>query len=172
MSEKDNAVNGGTAASTDGVKDTNGSQGAPTGEKSAEQLLSEANARIAQLATERDNYKKGMLKAKGKISDDEDDEDAPDMREIARQEALAVLADTDYVKATTERDTIITKIAKENAELRLAIQNKPGTGTGGGSNQDTQKVKDNVLSEDQERDLRARGWDDKKIEHFKSLASK
>lgn len=172
MSEKDIAVNGGNAASTDGVKDINGSQGAPTGEKSAEQLLIEANARIAKIAEERDNYKKGMLKAKGKIPDEEDEEEGPDVREIARQEALAVLADTDYVKATTERDTIISKIAKENAELRLALQNKPGTGIGSGSNQDTQKVKDNVLSEDQERDLRARGWDDKKIEHFKSLALK
>lgn len=171
MSEKDIAVNGGTAASTEGVEGVNGSQGAPTGEKSAEQLLSEANARIAKLAEERDNYKKGMLKAKGKISDDEDEE-TPDIREIVRQEALAVLADTDYVKATSERDAIISKIAKENAELRLAIQNKPGTGTGSGSNQDTQKVKDNVLSEDQERELRSRGFDDKKIEYFKSLAAR
>jgi hypothetical protein len=175
MSEKDNAVTGGTAAPTGGVKDEKGSQGAPTGEKDAEQLLAEANARIAKLAGERDNYKRGMLKAKGKIVDSDDDEDEDeklDMREIARQAALEALAETDFVKATSERDQLIAQMAKENKELRLAMSNKPGTGTMSGSNQETQKVKDHILSEEQERELRSRGFDDAKIEYFKKLASR
>ncbi len=170
MDEKSKAVAGAVETPAQGVNN-NGAQSAPTGQKDPEQLLEEANARIAKLAEERDNYKRGMLKAKGKL-DNDDDEDEPDMREIARQEARAMLMDTDWAKASQERDELITRMAKENKELRLAFSNKPGTGTGHGGNQDAQRPTDNILSEEQERDLRSRGWDDKKIEHFKNLAKR
>jgi hypothetical protein len=171
MSDKDNA--GTQTVETKGNEViNNGGQSASSGQKDPEQLLQEANARIAKLAEERDNYKRGMLMAKGKLDKDDDDNQQPDIREIAREEARAMLAETDFGKAVQERDELITRIAKENKELKLAIGNRPGTGTSQGGNQESEKPKDNTLSEAQERDLRARGWDDKKIEHFKKLSSR
>jgi hypothetical protein len=170
MDEKSKAPVGGVETPAKEVIQSNGAQSASTGQKDPEQLLAEANARISKITEERDNYKRGMLKAKGKL--DDEDEDTVDPREVARQAALEVLAESDLAHALSERDTLIAQTLKENKELRLAVTNRPGTGTGQGGNQDAQKPKDNVLSEEQERDLRSRGWDDKKIEHFKSLAGK
>lgn len=171
MSEKDIAVNSGTAAPTTGVE-TNASQGAPTGEKTAEELLKEANAKIEKISQERDNYKRGMLQAKGKQVDNDNDSEDLSPAEIARQTTLQVIAESDLASAVKERDSIIAKVLADNEELRLAHKNRPGTGTGTGSNQSVETPKDNVLSADQERELRARGWDDARIEHFKNLARK
>ena len=104
---------------------TKDSQGAPAGEKTAETLLSEANARIAKVEEERDNYRKGMLKAKGKLDDNEE----VDPAEIARQAALEAIANSDLGKALKERDEFIVKTMKENSELRLSVKNRPSGST-------------------------------------------
>jgi len=169
MDPKDQKAAAGTVETT-GQGVSTPAQEAPTAQKDLEAQLAEANARLAKLAEERDNYKKGMLKAKGKLEDDDNDEDAPSIREIARAEALAALAETDLVRATQERDTIIASALKENKELRLALQNRPGGATATGGNSAVEIPKDNVLSEQQVQALRTeRGWDDAKIEAYKKL---
>lgn len=136
-----------------------------------ETRLAELNAKLLKTETERDNYKKGMLIAKGKIEDDEEPP-AVDVSELVKKEVQAALNDSDYLATVKERDELIEKTMRENRELRLAFKGKAGAPSASGSNQDSQKVADHVLSEEQERDLKSRGWDDKKIAHFKSLAGR
>lgn len=59
-------------------------------------------------------------------------------------------------------------ILKKQSELATALQNRAGLGASGlGSSTEGQTVSDNILSTDQLADLKAKGWDDKKIERFK-----
>ncbi len=59
-------------------------------------------------------------------------------------------------------------IQKKQAEMATALQNRAGLGASGlGSSTEGQVVADNILTADQFSDLKAKGWDDKKIERFK-----
>ncbi|MGH7249345.1 MAG: hypothetical protein ACREGC_00040 [Minisyncoccia bacterium] len=60
-------------------------------------------------------------------------------------------------------------ILKKQGEMATALKNRQGLGASGlgGSSEDKQPVGDNILSTDQLKDLKAKGWDDKKIERFK-----
>ncbi len=59
-------------------------------------------------------------------------------------------------------------IQKKQSEMATALKNRAGLGASGlGSSTEGQKVGDNILSADQLNDLKALGWDDKKIERFK-----
>lgn len=172
MDESLKAGDGTVNPTVQGVK-VEGQQ-APVEPKSPEQLLKEKNDRIAALEDQVKNLNRGIKQAKGKQVDNDNDEgsEITDPREIARQAALEVLAESDLASAIRDRDALVTQTLTENNELRLALKNRPGTGTGTGSNQSVETPKDNVLSVDQERELRARGWDDARIEHFKNLARK
>ena len=66
-----------------------------------------------------------------------------------------VLLDNELFKAQAEKDGVIKDQAKKISELTLALKNRPGSGTGGGSG-DSQEVKDNVFSEQQLENLRQR----------------
>ncbi len=71
-----------------------------------------------------------------------------------------------------ENATLITDkkaILKKQNEMATALKNRQGLGASGlGSSTEGQTVSDNILSTDQKQDLKARGWDDKKIERFKA----
>ncbi len=59
-------------------------------------------------------------------------------------------------------------ILKKQSEMATALKNRQGLGaTGLGSSTEGQAVSDNILSADQLADLKAKGWDDKKIERYK-----
>ncbi len=59
-------------------------------------------------------------------------------------------------------------IQKRQAELATALKNRQGLGASGlGSSTEGQEVKDNILSADQLKELKAKGWNDAKIERFK-----
>ncbi len=60
-------------------------------------------------------------------------------------------------------------IFKTQKEMAVALNNRQGLATGGGQGTSSEgmEVKDNFLSKDQIKDLKARGWDDKKIQRFK-----
>lgn len=148
--------------------DDSGDAGAAV-EKDAEALLAEANERITKLADERDNYKRGLLKAKGKLDEEDlDPSREADIEKMVDAKVKAALLETQYTAAQKERDELLSKIVKENKELRLAIKNKPGGGTSSGGGSSGPKVSDNILSEEQERELRTvRGWDDKKVDAYK-----
>jgi len=60
-------------------------------------------------------------------------------------------------------------IQKKNSEMATALQNRAGLGASGlGSSTEGQAVPDNILSADQLTELKAKGWDDKKIARFKA----
>lgn len=59
-------------------------------------------------------------------------------------------------------------ILKTHKEMAVALQNRQGLSTTGqGTSTEGIEVKDNFLSKDQLANLKARGWDDKKIQRFK-----
>lgn len=113
----------------------------------AEELV-KALEREQKLTEERDNYKEGMLKAKGKLKGDEDagDETKKDSLAPALQPLLRRIKELET--AAANRNQISTS----------------GQGTG---SETTLRVGDNMLSADQIVALKAKGWDDKKIARFK-----
>ena len=110
---------------------------------------------IVRLSEERDNYKAVALKRLGKLPGDAEflDKDGSGELSIAEQVRIALL-DREIESVQKAKDTETSKIIKENAELRLALKNRPGVSLGGGSG-DGVEVKDNILSEQQIIKIRA-----------------
>ncbi len=124
--------------------------------------LAAKDAELAKLAAERDNYKTGMLKAKGKLPEDEIDNDDVDTKiQKAVQEALYSESEK---KLQAEKDAILQKALTENKELKVALQNKQGISTApDGPAADDQITGDSFFSPAQVRELKAKGWSDEKI---------
>lgn len=143
-----------------------------TPEVDYEAELAKKDAEIARIAGEKENYRKGLLKAKGKLPDDDDnssnyDEDIDAKIDRKVQERLLA---TQEAKVLAEKEALVVNLAKKNKELTLALRNREqiSTSSGQGSNQEKAESKpDTVLSSDQLNSLRAKGWDDKKIEEYK-----
>lgn len=119
-------------------------------------MIAAKDAEIARIATERDNYKNVALKRLGKLPGDADFVAGMDEKTglTVEETVKKTLLDGEYAKASAEKDEISKKLAKENAELRLALKNRPETALGGGSG-DTLEVKDNILSEQQIASIKA-----------------
>lgn len=147
-----------------------------TTEVDYEALLTAKDEEIAKIAEERENYKKGLLKAKGKLPDEDDnssnDEDIDSkVKRLVQEQLLA----TREAQIQAEKEALIKEQAKKLKELTLALRNREQVTnvSGPGSNQDIPEGKvDSILSNDQLRSLKARGWDDKKIEQFKENLKK
>ncbi len=135
-----------------------------------EKALAEKDAQLVKLAAERDNYKKGMLKAKGKVpKDDEDDSDEEEIEEKVTRLVKEQLLETQFNLAQKEKDDLILKTLARNKELETALKNRSQISTAGaGSSSETKlSPKDPVLSAEKLASLKALGWDDKKIELYK-----
>src|ERR1035437_9477956 len=142
-----------------------------TTEVDYEAELAKKDADLAQIATEKENYRKAYLKVGGKLpveddtSTNEEDLDA----KIDRKVQERILA-TREATILSEKDALVKSSAKKIKELTLALKNRGqiSTTSGQGSNEDKPEVKaDNYFSTDQINALKAKGWDDKKIEAFK-----
>ena len=129
-----------------------------TTEIDAQTRIAELEAEKAKLETERDNYKIGMLKAKGKIQESIEDESEDDkIRRISRE----TLADSRLADIAREQDAII-------KELKTALKNKPSTTAVSSGSEATHAVAvPGILSEEDIKVAKARGWSDKKIELLK-----
>lgn len=114
----------------------------------------EKDAEIARLTTERDNYKTVALQRKGKLPADSEVL-GEGFDQFIEEKVKTVLADKAINTALQERDALYQNTLKENAELRLALKNRPNGGLGSGSG-DSPEVKDNVFSVEQLADLRKR----------------
>lgn len=132
-------------------------------------VLAAKDEELKKIQNERDNYKRGLLKHKGKL-DDSDDSDPEDLdTKVSRMVEDKLLASRE-VQILKEKDEAIKELARKNKELTTALQNRSqiSSGVSSGSSEDTaMKVPDNILSTDQIRNLKAKGWDDAKIETFK-----
>lgn len=138
----------------------------------------DAEAMIAQLQAERDqalklagNYKNGMLKAKGKLPSDDDldgETDEERTRRIIREE----MAESRISEIDTQTDALLKKLAKENKELKLAQMNKPPIPSSDTSHSESQKVQDTLVTEEQLKAFKAKGWSDQDIERYKKNLQK
>lgn len=130
-------------------------------------VIEAKDSELEKIRLEKENYKKGMLKAKGKL--DEDDSDSEDIDAKIERVVAERLLGTKEAQLQAEKDTAFKALAKRNRELETALKNRSqiSAGIGGGNNTESMPVSDHVLSADQVKSLKAKGWDDNKIELFK-----
>ncbi len=114
---------------------------------------------IAKLTEERDNYKHVALKRLGKLPGDSDFVANADEKTglTVEEQVRKTLIDNELKKAQDEKEAEAHKLVKENAELRLALKNRPGGSIGNGGSGETTVVKDNILSEQQIATIRSKG---------------
>lgn len=105
---------------------------------------------IKKLTEERDNYRTVALKRLGKLPADSKflGEEGTEMTAIIEERVKAALIDKELEAKENARKANEAKLVRENAELRLALKNRPGTPIGGGGGESSE-VKDNVFSADQ-----------------------
>lgn len=134
-----------------------------------EALLAQKDAEIAKTRAEKDNYKRGLLVAKGKLP--EEDEDSSETQEqMVRRITREELMNTKEAQLQAEKDEIQKASMKRIKELELALKNRGQitTNSGQGSNQEKPEVNtDSYFSKEQLAALKAKGYDDKKIETLK-----
>ena len=126
--------------------------------------LAEADKKLENITQERDNYKRGLLKAKGKVQDEYEEEPTDDVRSIVREEILK----TQTAQIQMERENLIKKMAKENAEMKVALRNKSQlTNSSAGSGEQDSTPKDSFWSAEQLAVFKARKLDPDKVkEHY------
>lgn len=135
----------------------------PVVEKDVTDLLLENDAELQKVRVEKENYRKGMLKAKGKMSEEDMQAEEERVRAIARDEYLKS-REGQLVK---EKDDLLKKVIAENKELRQANRSKAGVtpqAAGGGSSQEITPPQNSPLSADLVSKLKnERGWTDEMI---------
>jgi hypothetical protein len=84
----------------------------------------------SKTAADRDNYKQGLLAAKGKIPATVDiDTDPSDIDALIEKKVQATLLRTKEFQIQQSKDDLVKKIIAENKELKLALNNKDGIST-------------------------------------------
>lgn len=129
----------------------------------------DAEARLAKLEAEKENYRKAYLKEadKNKTRSDNNDEDAEEkMRRIAAE----TLANSRIAEIAREQDVIISQALKENKELKLAQLNKTTAPAALGTHSEGTAVQDTMITPDQMNYFKnTLKWSDKEIERYKKL---
>lgn len=152
------------AAAADAAKATKDAEEAAQKAKDEEEanagvrLLAAKDEEIKKITEERNNYRNVALKRLGKNAGDadfvagQDETTGLTLQESIRQ----ALLDREFDRLISEKDAEVTAIAKKNAELILALKNRPGGSTIGGGSGESSEVKDNVFSSEQIAALTAR----------------
>lgn len=109
-----------------------------------------------RLSQERENYRKGMLKAKGKLPEEVEPEVSEEADERMRRIVREEMSQTDFAKAQQQLEAQALKMARENKELKKALQNRPATTSNNVTSQDAIEVRDNSVSPELERSVKAR----------------
>lgn len=142
-----------------------------------EAVLAKKDAELAEVRQERENYRKGMLKAKGKLPEEEAlDTSTPEgMEALVDRKVQEKFLSTKEAQIIADKDNALKAVLKRNKELEVALKNRGqiGTTSGVGSNQEKTEGKvDSYFSNEQIAALKAKGYDDKKIEALKVNMSK
>lgn len=87
-------------------------------------LLAAKDAELAQVRTEKENYKRGLLKAKGKIPPEDEADEKLDIEEIIDRKVSERMLSTKEAQIQADKDAIIKSAATKIKELTLALQNK------------------------------------------------
>lgn len=120
----------------------------------------------ARLIEESANYKVAYLKEKSKRQDSSDT-DEEDIDEKVRRITAETLANSRLAEIAQEQDALIKKALKENKELKLAQLNKQDIPASTTVSTETQSVQDTMVTPDQMKAFKSRGWSDKDIERYK-----
>ena len=123
-------------------------------------------AENTKLAADRDNYRKGMLSAKGKLKSEVNEESET----LDEDQKLDMLLDRklaereDRVKKQREAE-LAKQLIKQNRELKIALANRSQISTGGStsSSKETSQVGDSYWSKDQLEYFKKRGLDPNKV---------
>jgi hypothetical protein len=132
--------------------------------------LAKKDAEIAKINADKENYRKGLLKAKGKIPDEDDNSsnEGEDIDSKVKRLVQEQLLATKEAQAIAEKENLVKDLARKNKELTLALKNRGQvTSTSGqGSNQDRPEVKtDSVFSEAQLAALKAKGLNPEEVKN-------
>jgi len=144
-----------------------------------ESKLKEAEARIAKLTEERDNYRTGNNKWR-KIAKEREDSTyvGEDSEALDEDKVKAIVQETlmssQIAQAIAEKETLIKQMAKELSEAKIALKNKPSNlNTASGSNQEKSEVKIEFFTKEQLEDLKTKGIDPNKvIENLRRIQGK
>jgi len=138
-------------------EELNRGQNAPT---DIEVELAITKERLAKAEEERDNYKTGLLKEKGKITEDEliNDENRETVNMVIDKRVKIALLDSQIVQDKIKERELTERLLKENKELRVALKSKSqptNTGQGSGSDED-KEIKKDFFSKEQEAEIFAK----------------
>lgn len=128
-----------------------------------EAKIAALEAEKAKLTIERDNYRVGMLKAKGKATEDSEEDEDERMERIARK----ALAESRLSEIAKEQQAIIEKTLKENRELKLARLNKHEPPAAAGTHSEGIPVRDTLITPEQMAYFKSKNYTDKDIERYK-----
>lgn len=142
------------------------------GEVDYEAVVSNLLDENKKLSTERENYRRGLLKAKGKLQEEEE-EPKEDLEALVDRKVRETLVESQWGQSQKKLEEMTRAMAKENKELKLALVNKASLKTTSqGSGSGNVEVQDRFFSQDQINSLKAKGYDDKKIELLKQNLQK
>lgn len=149
----------------------------PASEVDYEAELTKVNAELVKTREEKENYRKGLLKAKGKLPGDTDldDSDPEELETLVDRKVNERFLSTKEAQLQAAKDAIIEGQSRRLKELEVALKNRGQitSTSAAGSNQDKPEVKtDSYFSPEQIQSLKAKGWDDKKIEEAKKNMQK
>lgn len=123
--------------------------------------LEEATALAAKKSEEAENYKRGMLKAKGKLVEQGIEDEDDDKPQVLTADEVARIAQAEIAKVVQPKaEDEVEKLRTTNSELINALRNRPPAPTSVGANADKPEPKTHPYwSEAQLADLKARGLD-------------
>ncbi len=125
-------------------------------EADPETVISQLLDENKKLATERENYRLGMLKAKRKLPEDVEPEDEDLDAKIDRKVNERLL-NTQWAESQQRLEDEAKKLARENKELKKSILNRSQVST---TNQvtshDSPQVRDTSIPPEKEKELMAR----------------
>ena len=128
--------------------------------------LQTATEKITKLTKERDDFFKGMKKWKGIAKSNEEIEDNSDVdiSQLVEEKVKEQLLGLKIKEAVDERNSIIERITKENAELKVALKNKPiQIQPGSNSNLDKPEIKTDFWTKEQLDYFKSKGIDPNKV---------
>jgi hypothetical protein len=135
-----------------------------------ESVLQEKDSKISKLQSDLENYRKGMLKYKGMVREQEEptsnfetfSQDEIDNR--IEEKVKEVLLSSQIAQAVEEKNELIKKMARELSETKIALKNKPtSTSTASGTNQDKPEVRVDYFTPEQLAELKKKGVDPNKV---------
>ena len=135
-------------------------------DKDATLVIAEKDSLITKLTKERDDFSKGMNLWRERAKANREagiPMNEAEIEELAEKKAQEAILNSDLARLNREKDDLVTKTLKENAELRNALKNRPGPSAAQGGSGDKPDVKPEFFTKEQLDDLKARGIDPNKV---------